>query len=145
MDFLEQVRDEHFWLRSLTLTSRIFSWLAECYVQIPMLTAPCLQRAIELYDSTGTMLLDLFFWRGSVTQRVARWYIFKPKIANFGKYWNVLQWKMLVNFTAIRSILLPFRIFYGHLVYFVGTLLYVFPFWYVVPRKIWQPWWHRSP
>jgi hypothetical protein len=48
--------------------------------------------------------------------------------------------KMSVNFTAIRSILMPFRIFYGHLVYFVGTLLYVFPFWYVVPRKIWQPW-----
>jgi hypothetical protein len=29
-------------------------------------------------------------------------------------------------------ILLSFGIFYGHLVYF-------FPFWYVAPRKIWQP------
>jgi hypothetical protein len=40
----------------------------------------------------------------------------------------------LVYFTAIGNILLPFSIFCGHLVYFS-------PFWYFVPRKIWQPWW----
>jgi hypothetical protein len=38
-----------------------------------------------------------------------------------------------------------FGIFYGHLVYFVAVwyILWLFgmfyPFWYVVPRKIWQP------
>jgi hypothetical protein len=44
-------------------------------------------------------------------------------------------------------------IFYGHLVHFTvfcytlwtcgivrGNLVYIFPFWYFVPRKIWQPW-----
>jgi hypothetical protein len=44
-------------------------------------------------------------------------------------------------------------IFYGHLVHFTvfcyilstfgivrGNLVYFFPFWYFVPRKIWQPW-----
>jgi hypothetical protein len=46
---------------------------------------------------------------------------------------------MLVNFQAIWPILLLFGIFYGHLVYFV-VILVVFKFWYVVPRKIWQPW-----
>jgi hypothetical protein len=30
----------------------------------------------------------------------------------------ILQWKMLVYFVAIRSILRPFGIFYGHLEYF---------------------------
>jgi hypothetical protein len=43
-------------------------------------------------------------------------------------------------------------IFYGHLVHFMvfgyilwtfgkvcGNLVYFFPFWYFVPRKIWQP------
>jgi hypothetical protein len=43
-------------------------------------------------------------------------------------------------------------IFYGHLVHFTvscyilwafgivrGNLVYFFPFWYFVPRKIWQP------
>jgi hypothetical protein len=39
----------------------------------------------------------------------------------------------LVYFTAIGNILWPFGIFCGPLVYF--SL-----FWYVVPRKIWQPW-----
>jgi hypothetical protein len=38
----------------------------------------------------------------------------------------------LVYFTALRYILCPFGIFNGYLVYFP-------PFWYVVPRKIWQP------
>jgi hypothetical protein len=39
----------------------------------------------------------------------------------------------LVYFTAVGNILGPFDIFCGHLVYFP-------PFWYFVPRKIWQPW-----
>jgi hypothetical protein len=38
----------------------------------------------------------------------------------------------LVYFTAIANILWPFGIFCGQLVYFS-------PFWYFVPRKIWQP------
>jgi hypothetical protein len=41
-------------------------------------------------------------------------------------------------------------VFYGHLLYFVaicyilwpfcGNLVYISPFWYIEPRKIWQPW-----
>jgi hypothetical protein len=37
-----------------------------------------------------------------------------------------------VYFKAIGYILWLFSIFYGYLLYFS-------PFWYVVPRKIWQP------
>jgi hypothetical protein len=37
-----------------------------------------------------------------------------------------------VYFTAKLYILWPFGTFFGHLVHFL-------PFWYVVPRKIWQP------
>jgi hypothetical protein len=37
------------------------------------------------------------------------------------------------------SILLTFCISYGHFVYFVVFDIYFFQFWYVVPRKIWQP------
>jgi hypothetical protein len=40
-----------------------------------------------------------------VVDRVARRHIFKPKNPNLGKFWRVLQWKMLVYFN-------------GHLVYF---------------------------
>jgi hypothetical protein len=55
-------------------------------------------------------------------------------------------WYHLVYVMVICYILWSFDIFFGHLLYFVVILLYVsrfgifFPFWYVVPRKIWQPW-----
>jgi hypothetical protein len=45
----------------------------------------------------------------------------------------------LVYFTVIRYILWPLGTFYGHLVYFV-VIWYVFTIFYVVQRKIWQPW-----
>jgi hypothetical protein len=51
--------------------------------------------------------------------RVARWFVFKPKITNLGKFCRVLLWKILVYFITIWSILRPLYIFYGHLVYFV--------------------------
>jgi hypothetical protein len=39
----------------------------------------------------------------------------------------------LVYFMIIWNVVWPFGLFYGHLVYLF------FPFWYVVPKKIWQP------
>jgi hypothetical protein len=48
--------------------------------------------------------------------RVARWYIFKPKNADLGKFWRALEWKSLAYSLAILNILLPFSKFYGHLV-----------------------------
>jgi hypothetical protein len=65
---------------------------------------------------------------------------FKTKNPNLGNFGRVLQWKMLVY------------VFYGHVVYFTaiwyilwtfgiicGKFGIFFPFWYVVPGKIWQP------
>jgi hypothetical protein len=58
---------------------------------------------------------------------VARWHsYFLTKNPNLGKFWKVLQWKMLLYYMAIRSIFQPFGKFYGHLVYF-------YPFWYILP------------
>jgi hypothetical protein len=63
--------------------------------------------------------------------RVARWYRYfqtrNPNLDIFGGSCN-----------GRRYILWPFGIFYCHLVDFV-VIWYIFPFWYVVPRKIWQP------
>jgi hypothetical protein len=45
--------------------------------------------------------------------RVARWYVFKPKISiwvNFGGPWNGKGWHTVW----------PFGIYYGHLVYFMA-------------------------
>jgi hypothetical protein len=47
--------------------------------------------------------------------QVARWHTyFQTKNSNLGKFWRVLQCKMLVYVMAIRSILLPFVIHCGH-------------------------------
>jgi hypothetical protein len=49
---------------------------------------------------------------------------FQTQNPNLRKFCWVLQWKLLVNFMTIRSILLPFRILYGLLVYFEIILVY---------------------
>jgi hypothetical protein len=48
---------------------------------------------------------------------------FQTKNPNFGKFWRVLQWKILVYFMTIWSIL---EIFNGHFVYYV-VIWYIFP------------------
>jgi hypothetical protein len=68
--------------------------------------------------------------------RVARWYIFN---LNLGKFLSILQWKMLENFMAIRSILLLFHILYGHLVCFVVILLYFCHFGILCQEKSGNP------
>jgi hypothetical protein len=50
---------------------------------------------------------------------------FETKIPNLGKFGKFLQYKMLLHFMAIRYILRPFGIFYGHLVYFIAI-------WYIL-------------
>jgi hypothetical protein len=51
---------------------------------------------------------------------------FQTKNRNLGKFWCVLQWKLLVYFMNICPILRPINIFYGPLVYFV-VIWYIFP------------------
>jgi hypothetical protein len=88
-----------------------------------------LPRRLSLYASKELLYITL-------ATRVARWYIFKPKIPN----WVNLQWNILVYFMAIWSIFQPFGILYSTLV-FLWSFGISSPFWYVVPRKIWQPCW----
>jgi hypothetical protein len=64
---------------------------------------------------------------------------FQTKISNLGKFWKVLQRKMLLHFMAIWSILRPYGIFCCHLVY-LKVIWYIFSrFWYVVPKKSGNP------
>jgi hypothetical protein len=66
---------------------------------------------------------------------------FQTENPDLGKFWNVLQRKMLVNFMAIRAILLPFRTYYlnGHLVYFVVILVYFSRFGMLYQEKSGNP------
>jgi hypothetical protein len=50
---------------------------------------------------------------------------FKPKIRKLGKFWRVLQWKVLVHYMAFWSILQLFGIFCDHLVNFL-VIWYIF-------------------
>jgi hypothetical protein len=58
--------------------------------------------------------------------RVARWFVFKPKNSNLGKFWSALERKMLVYFVVIWNIRL-FGKFYGHF----GIVVVI---WYIFPR-----------
>jgi hypothetical protein len=50
---------------------------------------------------------------------------FKTKNPHLGKFWRVLQWKMLVYYMAIWSIIRLFSLFYGHLgICMLGHLVY---------------------
>jgi hypothetical protein len=67
---------------------------------------------------------------------------FQTKNPKLGKFRWVLQWKMMVyfmdtwvHFTVFCFILWTFGIVRRN-------LAYISPFWYFVPRKIWQPWFH---
>jgi hypothetical protein len=72
------------------------------------------------------------------TPRVARWFLFKPKIqiwVNFGGSCNGRCWYILCTLGP----------FYGLFLYFMDIWYsswkfgIFFPFWYFVRRKIWQP------
>jgi hypothetical protein len=71
--------------------------------------------------------------------RVARWFVFKPKIqiwVNFGGSCNLRCWYILWTLGPFYGLLLYFmHIWYSS--WYFGKFL---PFWYFVPRKIWQPW-----
>jgi hypothetical protein len=70
--------------------------------------------------------------------RVARWYIFKPKLQillYFGRSWSGMLRYILSPF----GILKPFGALNCLLLYFVVSLAYFSPFWFNLPRKIWQP------
>jgi hypothetical protein len=50
-----------------------------------------------------------------------------------GKFWRILQWKILVYLMAIWYILWPFGIFAGYLVYFMVIWnRYIMVIWYIL-------------
>jgi hypothetical protein len=53
--------------------------------------------------------------------------IFSNQKSKFGKFWRVLQWKMLVYFMDIWPLLRPIGLFYAHLAYFMVI-------WYICPH-----------
>jgi hypothetical protein len=77
----------------------------------------------------------------SVQAGVARWCIyFRTKIHNFRVLWKAFGFKIFGTFyDHLVYWVYIVAVFYGNLVYFM-VLCYFSPFWYIVSRKIWQPW-----
>jgi hypothetical protein len=66
------------------------------------------------------LLAEILLWNQTRTcARVARWFIFKPKIPILVKYGGPWNCKLLLYFMTIRNILRPIGIIYGLLVYIV--------------------------
>jgi hypothetical protein len=67
---------------------------------------------------------------------------FQTKDAKFGKILECLAMEDVGKFYGISSILLPFGIFYGHLVNFVVILVYFMPFgiFYAIWYILWSFW-----
>jgi hypothetical protein len=71
--------------------------------------------------------------------RVARWYIFEPKIP----IWANFRGPSIVKGSYIICL---FGMYYGHSEHLMAIRLFSFnltrfpPFWYIMSRKIWQPW-----
>jgi hypothetical protein len=58
---------------------------------------------------------------------------------NLGKFWRVLQWKMLVYFMDTWSILRSFCYILWTFGLVRGILVYFSPFWYFAPKKSGNP------
>jgi hypothetical protein len=69
---------------------------------------------------------------------VAKWFGFKPKIpiwVNFAGSCNRKSWYILCPFGQFYCYCKNVRAIW----LFLGRMVYFSPFWYFVPRKIWQP------
>jgi hypothetical protein len=83
---------------------------------------------------------SLFFHISAAAGQGCQMVYFQTKNPSLGKFWRVLQWKMGTGIFYVRPVLSNFRsfgIFNGTLVCFVVFGIFT-PFWYILPRKIWQ-------
>jgi hypothetical protein len=84
------------------------------------------KRLLLLHGRNLQLFNLMYVIRDKDLSRVARWFVFKPKIPILVIFWRVLQWKISAYFMTIWSILLPLEILNGHLVHFV-VIWYIFP------------------
>jgi hypothetical protein len=90
--------------------------------------SPCVCLHLIEFEKNGS----------KASSRVARWFVFKPKY-QLGKILEGLAmgnvgifYVYLVHFTAIYFVAI------WYILRLFGILFH--PFWYVAPRKLWQPW-----
>jgi hypothetical protein len=86
------------------------------YEKIPKIAAEILLKFLKMVTLTHACHANV------LASRVARWYIFKPKI----QIWVNFERPAMVYYYSHLVKVRPFGTFYDHLVY-------VHPFWYIFP------------
>jgi hypothetical protein len=66
-----------------------------------------LDKQNRTHRKDGRYILRTFGLKGTKS-RVARWFVFKPKLPVLGKTWRALEWKMLLYFIYICNVIQPF-------------------------------------
>jgi hypothetical protein len=64
---------------------------------------------------------------------------FQNKNQNLGKFWRVLQWKMMAYIKDTSTILRSFATFYGYFGIVCGNLVYFIPFGILYQEKSGNP------
>jgi hypothetical protein len=111
------------WLRhktnqqSLHGIDSLITNVAHC-ARIPTWTCGRLKRSKYKKASLCKCIVSIECWQIAY---------FQTKTSNLGKFWKVLQYKMLVFFMANLSILWPNGIFYGQMVYFMAKWYILWP------------------
>jgi hypothetical protein len=75
-------------------------------------------------------------WNEFCPNQCCQMVYFQTKNPNLGKFGKILQWKFLVFLWLLFYLTAKWYILWS----FCSHLIYFSPFWYAVPRKIWQPW-----
>jgi hypothetical protein len=109
-----------------------------CCPLTPLLDILYIPRILHMY------ICMFFFWTyfamGGKTQSQSgfiqgcQMLYFQTKNLKLGKFWSVLDWKLLIYFMSICNILRTFWIFYDHLAHFV-FIWYIFLFFLLCNKK----------
>jgi hypothetical protein len=130
----------------------VFLWFSSCDGNHPFHNGTCFWqnglRCISSQHSNGPIfhfpklqerLRSAFLIVAKTRYQGRQMVYFQTQNPNLGNFWRVLQWKTCVYFGDIWSNLQPSGLLHRHLVNLVVIWYNFSPFWYVVPRKIWQP------
>jgi hypothetical protein len=91
---------------------------------------------------TWTRLVCFSGWC-EAPRRVARWYICKPKIPIWIKFWGTWNGKCCYIFAYLEYVMDIWFIVWSFGNFLVIWYIFI-SFWYIVSWKIWQPWRHAA-
>jgi hypothetical protein len=87
--------------------------------------SPCCHTTATIWEKIHLRNVNVLLFLAGAWFQCCQMVYFQTKNPDLGKFWKVLQWKTLVFFSIILSILRPNVVFYGHLLHLV-VIWYIF-------------------